>query len=45
MKIIYKGETKKVSDIKDYNLLIQRLAQLFSFITENGFVSYDQPSE
>jgi hypothetical protein len=26
MKIIYKGETKKVSDIKDYNLLIQRLA-------------------
>jgi hypothetical protein len=44
MKIIYKGETKKVSDIKDYNLLIQRLAQLFSFdasqMKQNGLKLY-----
>ena len=31
MKIIYKGETKKVGDIKDYNLLINKLASVFNF--------------
>jgi hypothetical protein len=30
MKIIYKGDTKKVSDIKDYSQLIQKLSQVFN---------------
>ena len=30
MKIIYKGDTKKISDIKDYNQLIQKLSQVFN---------------
>ena len=30
MKIIYKGDTKKISDLKDYNQLIQKLSQVFN---------------